>query len=191
MSGGCGRDWGAVHETRGLAVRPFARCASSGQTPTRSVSGSPPSPTSNGGRPDLLVEDTAEANGGRCAHCCFACESGRLGRRELVTAGRRPQREPAGGSLGASLSNRNARAPFARPLRGSGASSAARRELTAGRARCSRRTERDDAASRLTRGPQDGLCARRFRNFGKEASSQSQPHDTGGPSVLTLAQEGS
>ena len=66
----------------------------------------------------------------------------------LVTAGRRPQREPPGGSLGGVALQSQCEAPFARPLRGSGASSAARRELTAGRARCSRRTERDDAASR-------------------------------------------
>jgi hypothetical protein len=33
-------------------------------------------PTSNGGRPDLLLEDSAEAHGGRRAQCCFAWRSG-------------------------------------------------------------------------------------------------------------------
>ena len=72
------------------------------------------------------------------------------GRSQLVRSESQP-----GASLGSSLSNRDARASFARPLRGGGACSAAR-ELTAGRARCSRRTARDDEP--LARGPpQEGL----------------------------------
>jgi hypothetical protein len=79
----------------GLLFLRFGRLrdAPRGQTPTRSASESSPSPTSNGGRPSLLLEDTAETDGGGRAQRCFACESGRLGRSEVVTAGRSPTRK--------------------------------------------------------------------------------------------------
>ena len=63
------------------------------------------------GRRPRLQGDALRANGGRRAQCCFAYESGRHGRRELVTAGRRPGRKPATVSSAAPLFDLIAEAP--------------------------------------------------------------------------------